>query len=343
MALASTATRSEHETRPAFDVFEGFAITSVLASLEMAGLLARLEAESSDPTESPPIDLTAAVSGVDAALLTAALEYLARRGVVRSNGGGFMLTEAGRAICRDKGYLVWIAGGYAEPLRHLDSFLRGGARYGIDAVRDGRWVAKGAAILGARDVAPWAMQLLERIRFERVLDLGCGDARFLASVCQTFGCAGVGVDISPEACAEARKTVRAASLGERVEIIEADAQDLDAVPQLADTDLVITFFLLHEISSVSRAALVGFLSRLASVLSPGAHFLIAEVVPPITLEPIGERFTPEFTFVHALMRQSLLPEDAWRRGLRDGGFSMEEVLEVPMPGGRLILARKADA
>ena len=328
--------------RPAFDLFEGFALTMVLASLHVSGLLEPLEHDALDVGPGVP-DGSGVPGSTDTELLDATLAYLARRGLGRRRGTSFELTELGRAVCRDKGYLVWICGGYAEPLRHLAAFLRGEERYGIDHVRDGRWVAKGAALLGARDVAPRAMEVLETVSFERALDLGCGDARFLTAVCKSFGCAGVGVDISAKACEEARNTVRRAGLGERVQVIEEDVLAVDAIPLLAETQLVIAFFLLHEISSVSRAALLDFLERLGSRLPTGAYLLAAEAVPPRSVAASGERFTPEFTFIHAMMRQSLLPVEAWRDALADGGFPVEQVVELDMPGGVLILARKGDA
>jgi SAM-dependent methyltransferase len=338
----SAAGRLETAPRPAFDLFEGFAVTTVLAALEKAGLLERLELDELDAT--PDADVgEGAPEAIDSELLAATLEYLARRGVLRRrHAGGFALTELGREICRDKGYLVWLAGGYAEPLWQLASYLRRERRYGTDDARDGRWVAKGSALLGSVDVAPHAMRLLETISFERALDLGCGDARFLTSVCRAFGSAGTGVDISPAACDEARGTVGLAGLGERIDVVEADVLDLDAIPRLAETQLVIAFFLLHEISSQSRDALVAFLRRLGSLLPDGAYLLAAEVAPPRSDEPVGERFTPEFTFVHAMMRQSLLPDEQWRDALREGGFPVEQIVELDMPGGVLILARKAD-
>jgi 2-ketoarginine methyltransferase len=327
--------------RPAFDLFEGFAVTMVLASLHISGLLEPLEHEGLDVGPGAP-DGNGALGGVDTELLEATLEYLARRGLARRRESTFELTELGRAVCRDKGYLVWISGGYAEPLRHLAAFLRGEQRYGIDHVRDGRWVAKGAALLGGVDVAPSAMELLGTISFDRALDIGCGDARFLTAVCTAFGCAGVGLDISPEACEEARGTVGRAGLDERIRVIEGDALAVDAIPLLAETQLVITFFLLHEISSVSRAAIVDYLERLAARLPAGAYLLAAEAEPPRSAEAAGERFTPEFTYVHAMMRQALLPVEEWRDVLAEGGFRVEQVVELGMPGGVLILARKDD-
>jgi cyclopropane fatty-acyl-phospholipid synthase-like methyltransferase len=192
-------------------------------------------------------------------------------------------------------------------------------------------------------VAPYAMELLETISFERALDLGCGDARVLTRVCTAFGSEGVGVDISPEACEEARATVRRAGLEERIHVIEADVRAVDAIPLLAETQLVITFYLLHEISSISRAALVEFLERLGAQLPAGAYLLAAEAEPPRSAEAAGERFTPEFTLIHAMMRQALLPVEEWRDALAEGGFRVEQVAGLGMPGGMLILARKEDA
>jgi SAM-dependent methyltransferase len=325
----------EVEARPAFDLVHGFAITNVFASLEMAGVLDDLGAEGVRPgrphSHGPDAD----------ALLEASLRYLERRGLVEEDGGVFRLSELGRVVARDRGYLVWAAGGYGEPLHHLDAFILGSQRYGTDHPRDGRWVAGGAALLGRQDVVPHAMKLLERVSFDRALDLGCGNARFLLAVCQRFGAGGAGIDLSPEACEEAVKAVRAAGMTDRVQIVEGDAFDVDRMPSVAETQLVITFFLLHEISSVSRAALVDFLSRLSARLPAGAHLLTAEVVPPEGDGATAQRFTPEFDFVHAMMRQSLMSADAWREALKDGGFEVQEMLDVDMPGGLLILARTA--
>jgi phospholipid N-methyltransferase len=127
---------------------------------------------------------------------------------------------------------------------------------------------------------------------------------------------------------------------DRVQIVEGDAFDVDRMPALAETQLIITFFLLHEFSSVSRAALIAFLEKLASRLPAGARLLTAEVVPPEE-GATTQRFTPEFDFVHAMMRQSLMSADAWRAALEEGGWEVEQMLDVPMPGGLLILARTA--
>lgn len=320
--------------RPAFTLFEGFALSTVLASLEMDGLLDELV----------ECGLSAATirrrNPEAAALLAATMRYLEQRGVVLARADGlFVLTDYGRAVARDKGYLVWLVGGYGGPLRHVGEMTAGAARYGIEHVRDGRWVAGGAALLGRVDVVPYAMRLLAGIGFHRVLDLGCGNAKFLVALCQRFGAEGVGVDLSPEACADAEKEVAAADLAGRIQVVQADAGDLDAVPGLDRTDLVVTFFLLHEILAQGADRLVGYLRDLLDRLPSGAHMLIAEVEPPAP-ESVAQRFTPEFSYVHALMRQILLSRDGWSEALTEAGFEVRSATGNDMPGGLLLLCRK---
>jgi 2-ketoarginine methyltransferase len=328
MSAAHATERAATRPRPAFDLFEGFMESHVLAALEMAGALSELEAEGIRPA-----------AGTDqGALLAASLRYLEQRGLVEEDGGTYVLTERGRSVCADKGYLVWLVGGYGESLRHLESFLSGRERYGVDMERDGRWVAGGAALIGRKDVVPAALGLLETTSFRRALDLGCGNARFLVEVCRRFGCDGVGVDISPEACAEAVKRVDEAGMSDRVQIVCADANDVASIPEVEETDLVIAFFLLHEISSVARESIVRFLSDLGRRLPAQAHLLVAEVSPARGDAEEHELFTPEFDFVHAVMRQSLLSRDSWRDVLSDGGFAVREIADTTMPGAMVILA-----
>lgn len=296
----------------------------------MAGLLVELEGDRLTPA-------VISARGAEESVLFAALNYLEQRGIVLRSLDRFGLTKHGRAVCRDKGYLVWLVGGYGDPLRRLDGFLTGITRYGTDHERDGRWVADGAAMLGREDVVPHAMRLLESFDFGHVLDLGCGNARFLLAACARFGADGTGVDISPEACKEADKAVREAGFTDRVNIIQGDAADLSSIPRLAHVQVVVTFFLLHEILAQGRDALVRYLLDMSARLPEKARLLVAEVEPGSD----GQRFTPEFTLVHALMRQTLLTAEDWQQALTDGGFTTLELVRDDMPGGILLLAERA--
>jgi len=314
--------------RPVFELFEGFALTSVLASLERSGLLARLEGGG------VPADLGGTDAGPDD-LPLATLRYLAQRGLVEEQDGTYALSERGRAICRDKGYLVWLQGGYAEALAELGAFSTGTKRYGTDVIREGRWVAEGSALIGRDDVNPHAVELLDGISFDSAVDLGCGTARFLISAAQRYGARGFGVDLAPEACEDAEVAIAAAGLEGKVRVRCANAADIDAIEELGDAQLVVAFFLLHEIFEQGRGALLAYLKRLAELTPAGAHLLIAEVQP--ASGALDERWRPEFTLLHAIMRQQLLTAEAWDEVLTEAGWERRVVRDVDLPGAVLLL------
>jgi SAM-dependent methyltransferase len=320
----------EADYRPAFDLVQAYTLCSVFASLDMSGVLERLEEKG----------VRAGDLGPDETLAAATLRYLAVRGIVTETDGVHTLTSVGKALYRDRGYLMWLNGGYGEPLRIFGDFATGALRYGRDLTRDGRWVAVGSALLGRQDVVPEVTQLIGRVDYRRVVDLGCGNAHFLIKlVSEADGSSGVGVDISPEACEEANLEIRAAHLEDRLEVACADAADPAAIPDLEHTELVVTFFFLHEVLGQGYDALVGYLRGLGDRLPKGAHILTAEVTPPDEDAASAEPFSPEFTLVHALMRQTLLSEAGWRQAFGDAGFEVTETLRPNMPGGLLVLAR----
>jgi len=324
-----TAVHAAVEQRPVFELFEGFAIASVLASLDESGLLTALEA---GPVSTAP----EGVADPDE-LLPAALRYLAQRELVERQDDAFALTERGRAVVKDKGYLVWLQGGYGHVLAGLGDFITGARRYGTDVERAGRWVAEGSALIGRDDVAPYAVEVLAGIEFHHVVDLGCGNGRFLIGAAPRFGVTGVGVDLSPEACQDAERMIADAGLTGTVTVRCGDAGDLDAIPELAEADLAVAHFLLHEIFEHGRAALVGYLTKLGTLMPKDAHMLVAEVQPASGAH--DERWRPEFTLLHAIMRQELLDADGWHEAFTAAGWSRHEVRELGLPGAILLLYR----
>ncbi|MFM9607120.1 SAM-dependent methyltransferase [Streptomyces niveiscabiei] len=317
-------------TRPALDLFTGYTVTAVLSSFETSGILDLLRdgATEDDLPDCPPQALR---------LRTACLDYLHQRGLVEHDGPRTALTPFGHRIARDKDYLTWLHGGYGVPLAALPSLLDGTRHYGA-APRDGRVVARTSARIGAQSLLPAALDLLVPVSYDRVVDLGCGNARLLAKVCEAGRAHGVGVDISPEACDEARHELAARGLAEQVEIVCQDAFAVDDVPGINDTGLVMTFALLHEILGRGRPALTGFLNRLSALLPVGAHLLVMEVAPAGP-EPGEHGVNPEFTLIHALMGQTLLTAGQWTDALSESGFETTTVFYPPLHGSVLLLAR----
>jgi SAM-dependent methyltransferase len=328
-AGGAAAARTSTADRPVFELFEGFALASVLSSLQRAGLLERLQAG--------PIPADAQ-EGEDG-LPLATLRYLAQRGLAQEQGGQFELTPRGEAICREVGYLVWLQGGYGHVLADLGAFSTGELTYGTDVVRDGRWVADGSALIGKNDVAPYATDVLDQIEFSHVVDLGCGNARFLIAAAQRFGVTGFGIDLAPEACEDATTAIEQAGLTGRVSVRCGDAGDLDHIPELREADLTVAFFLLHEIFEHGREALIAYLKTLSATMPQGAHMLVAEVQPASGAP--DERWRPEFTLLHAIMRQQLLTADGWHEAFTAAGWERREVRDLNLPGAILLLYENA--
>lgn len=319
--------------RPVFDYMQGYVICSVFAALESAGVLADLAT----------VGLRPADAGSNKFLTTATFEYLAQRGIVRTDGDDlYRLTDLGRVIHTDRGYLVWLAGGYGAALTAFGDLLTGTQTFGKEVDRNVRWVAVGTAIVGRNDLWPYVLDVVRKFEFHRIADLGCGNGQNLISLCQAVGATGIGVDISPAACAEAGREVSRAGLGDSIKIIEADAGNLKAVPGIDEVDLVIAFFFLHEVLEHGYDALVAYLRQIQQSLPKGAHMLTAEIGPPHGDADNPELVTPEYALTQALMEQHLLDEDGWQRAFTDAGFEVRQTIRPDLPGARIFLAEKPD-
>ena len=313
-----------------FDYMQGHVVTSVIAALETAGALDRLAADG----------VTVADLGGNEFLARAALRYLAQRDIVRAEGERYLFTELGRELYDSRGYLVWLGGGYGEPLARLGDLIAGSQHFGVEVDRNVRWVAVGTAEAGQRDLRPEVLALLREIQFDRVVDIGCGNGHFLISLCELMGASGIGVDISPDACAEAVDEVSGAGLLDRIQIVQADARDVSAIPDLETVQLVVTFFFLHEVLEAGYQVLVDYLRALAQRLPAGAHLITAEIAPPRADHGTGELIAPEYAMTQALMEQRLFDERQWRQVFTEAGFEIQRFVRPNLPEGQLILARK---
>jgi len=103
----------------------------------------------------------------------------------------------------------------------------------------------------------------------RVLDLACGQGGPALLLAQTFGCAVVGVERSPEFVAAARTRVAEAGLEERIEIVEGDASAFPLEPEAWDAALCLgASFVFHD--------LTGTLAALTPAVHPGGFVVVGE-------------------------------------------------------------------
>jgi SAM-dependent methyltransferase len=103
---------------------------------------------------------------------------------------------------------------------------------------------------------------------ELLVDLGCGDGRWLVSGVQQFGCRALGIELDPVLVRTAKEAVEAAGLQDRIEVVEAD---ILKVPVRA-ARLVIVYAFAESLHGI-REYLIEQLREEALVLSIGVRGL----------------------------------------------------------------------
>jgi SAM-dependent methyltransferase len=146
----------------------------------------------------------------------------------------------------------------------------------------------------------------ERLRLtpdSRVLDLACGKAGPAVLLASTYGCHVVGVERAPEFVAAARERVTAAGLGERVEIVEGDAEAYPADPGAFDAALCLgASFVWHGLD--------GTLAALSPSVRAGGHVVV------------GEPYWRTWPLPESVDDQGFLPLDQTVRRIASAGLAL---------------------
>ncbi|MGH2670216.1 MAG: SAM-dependent methyltransferase, partial [bacterium] len=101
-----------------------------------------------------------------------------------------------------------------------------------------------------------------------VFDIGSGDGRIVIAAAELFGARGVGIEIDEELVERSRRTAAEKNLGNKVQIIHANALDVDLSP--AD---VVTVYLTPN-------GLILLRPNLESMLRPGTRVVAHDFAVP---------------------------------------------------------------
>jgi SAM-dependent methyltransferase len=203
----------------AFDLVEAFQLSQAVAALHDLELFKALKKPAT-------ADELSARYGLDAGLLRGVLEYVvARTDLLRKSGERFVTT---RSYTGESRFLLELyVGAYGGNAAQLTKLLRDPsvAPKAIDRIRHARaFEAVEGSTLG---VLP---EIIRRLEFNNVLDLGCGNGALLLELArQDSDFVGWGIDLNPAMCRVARARIRAARLGKRVRVLMGDCRNLSSV------------------------------------------------------------------------------------------------------------------
>lgn len=104
---------------------------------------------------------------------------------------------------------------------------------------------------------------------ELLVDLGCGDARWLISGVQRYRCQALGIEIDSTLVDKAQQAVETLALGDKIRIVKDDIMCID----ISSAKVVIVYAFAESLHGI-RAHLEGQLSDRASVLSVGVSMCV---------------------------------------------------------------------
>ncbi len=173
----------------------------------------------------------------------------------------------------------------------------------------------GAANLGVGCGNPTAMASLKA--GEVVVDLGCGGGLDVFLAAQKIGPAGkaIGIDMTGEVLARARKNAEQAGLP-NVQFQLAQIEDL---PQAeASVDCIISNCVLNLVPDKARA-----FAEISRVLKPGGRLAVSDIA---LKQPLPEELVNDYCAYIGCLAGAILIDD-YRAGLQAAGFEAVEIID----------------
>ena len=248
-------------------------------------------------------------------------------GILDREGAGFRLAPHMATLLLDEGSPAYVGGLFVvvsqpEMVGRFDANLRTGERFWWDETSP-EWIAAVAStgrtfytrlIPGGLDQVPGLTAVLEAGC--RVLDTACGTGQGLLRLAAAYPkCEILGVDGDKHSVEQARRTIDAAGLGDRVSVHCSPLEELQVDHPVA---VVINNISMHECRDIELVA-----DRVKAALEPGGWFVISDFPFPDTDEGLRSapgRIMCGIQFFEAQIDDQLLPRSAYDDLLTRHGF-----------------------
>lgn len=276
-----------------------------------------------------PVGELAGTLGLDERRLAGLLRYLANEGVVSWRGDTVELTGRAHQYGEFRGWYTMFVGGYATTIQQIGSALRAGGEH---CDRDGREVGVGSCEISRYDGMPMTRDLLRRAGVEphEILDLGCGNALYLANFCTHLPQLRTAWGVEPDrgGYEEGRKLVAAAGMTDRITLVHRGASEFLADPPAGcDPDLIVLGYVLHEIlAQEGEQAVVDLLTGVVARF-PRINVVVIEVAdeirnPAVMRHGTARNFWNPYFLVHYFTNQRLESRAFWEALFARAGLTV---------------------
>lgn len=281
------------------------------------------------------VDDAAETLDVDATTLEHLMNYLTGCGAFTLEKDEFVPTEKGQRYFNayTRGVLNIYPGAYKSVLTDLTDILS--KKRPLDDpsfARSTRHAAEGTAYATCAFTIPKVLDTLQNHGVQCVLDLGCGTGDFLMQLLRLNPeISGIGVDMSGDALAQAKRNTKNFELEERLSFYQAEvgAQELPITKEQAQkVDFITAMYMLHEFGRDGREAIIKVIKSLQKQFK-GKNLLAIEVEDFDAFNPGGGPLKHfgrlDYRLIHYLSRQGLpRTQEDWHGIFKESGCKIVE-------------------
>lgn len=270
--------------------------------------------------------LYAEENNLDEDVLESVCSYLYSLSILKKDGDFYMIDTKGKMLLELSEGIFDLLHAYGPLFQDLEALLKKEKSYGRDVFRREEFVAKGSAELGHYMPFPIAKNIIKDYGFKNVLDLGCGGAEFLLSLCKdTENLICYGIDISEKAIGYAQRRANAAGKKDKIKLEVCSIFELDGIARRwYDIDVLTSMYVLHEFLYEGREKVLGLLRGIKKNF-PGRYLIVCELCRR-SFESLRKKPTGivEHHLFHALSNQGVITFEEWEELFKEADYKIAE-------------------
>lgn len=268
-------------------------------------------------------------------ILISVCEYLYTIKILSKKSNKYSLTRQGKSLIKHSTGTFDFIYAYAPLFENLDSLLRNTKKYNENVFRRGDFVAKATAEVSQYIPIPIIKSIIEKYKFNSILDLGCGSVEFLIQLCQKVPLKALGIDVSKDAIEFAQENIKKHNLGKEIKVKVGDIfdlNDLKSVKESHSIDAITSMFVLHEFALKDNSKIIKLLNGIRKVF-PESYLIICEFSRFSSDELRGKTTSiAEHHLFHALSQQGILTPTEWKNTFKQSGYNVVEEIRYDFAG-----------